>query len=80
MVVAVVLGGEGQVDSNHFHCAVTEEALQGVGVAAVSEEVDGKGMTKAVDIGAGDFGAGSDVVDKVVESVTVKGALLLGDK
>jgi len=80
MAIAVVLGSQGQIGADHFHGAVSEESLEGVSVAAVSDEVDGKGVAEAVDVGMGDVGPGPDAVNEVIEAIAAEGTALLGDE
>jgi hypothetical protein len=44
---------------------VTQEALEGVGVSAVSQEVDGEGVTEAVGVRIGDSSAFFETTDEV---------------
>ena len=64
VVVAVILGGQGQVGFDHLQCAVAQEALQGVGVASISQEIDGESMAEAVDVGVRDASAPAQATDK----------------
>jgi hypothetical protein len=66
VVVAVVLSGQGQVGFGHFHGRVTEQTLQGIGLASISQEVDGESVAEAVDVGVGDAtSAFSETTDEV---------------
>jgi hypothetical protein len=49
---------------------VTQQALEGVGVATISQEIDGKGVTEAVGISIGDASAFSEATDEVTKCVT----------
>ena len=69
VVVAVILGGQGQVGFDHLQCATTPEALQGVGVSAVSQEVDGESVAEAVGVSIGDASAFSEMTDEVAKCV-----------
>ena len=44
---------------------MAQKALQGVGVASISEEVDGESVAEAVDVGVGDASAFSETADEV---------------
>ena len=63
---------------DHLQCAMAQEALQGVGVAAVSKEIDGKGVTEAVDVGVRDASGVSQMIDEVAERITVEGSAFPG--
>ena len=78
MIVPVILGSLIQIDFDHFHSAVGQKALQGVGVAAVSQEIDGKGVTEAVDVGVRDASGVSQTIDEVAERITVEGSAFPG--
>ena len=73
MIVPVILGSLIQIDFDHFYSAVAQKALQCVGVAAVSQEINGKGVTEAVDVGVSDASVVPQTIDKVAERITVEG-------
>jgi hypothetical protein len=53
---------------------VNQQALEGVGVSAVSQKVDGKGVTEAVGVSIGDASAFSETTDEVAKCVTGEGS------
>ena len=44
--------GDWEVAFDHIHCGVAEHDLEGVRIAAISQVVDGEGMSEAVDVNA----------------------------
>ena len=80
MVIAVVLTGQGQVGFDHFQCAMAEEALQSVGIATVSQEIDGKGVSEAVDVGVGDASAPAQAADEKAKGMTIERMASPGDE
>jgi hypothetical protein len=65
--------GELEVGLDHFHGGVTEEHLQGVGVAAVAQVVDGKGVAEAARVGVRKAGA---VAEGATPSISADVALV----
>jgi hypothetical protein len=59
---------------------VAEQALEGVGVAAVSQIIDGEGVAEAVDVDADEAGALADLLEQVEQGVTVEGVAKFGDE
>jgi hypothetical protein len=53
---------------------VPQQGLEGVGVSAISQEVDGEGVTETVGVGIGDSSAFSETTDEVAKCVTGEGA------
>ena len=80
-MVAVDVGlDQGEVALDHFESGVTEQALQGVRIAAIAEVVDREGVAEAVNVDAGEAGALADLLKQIKQGVTVKGVAKLGDK
>ena len=52
MVLIQISLGDGKITFDHIYCGVTEHNLEGVRIAAISQEVDGEGMSEAVDVDA----------------------------
>lgn len=72
--------GDLDVSADHVHAGVAKEYLEGVGVAAIAEVVDGEGVAKAVDVGVVDSGALGDGGDGVVEMIAGEGLAVAGDE
>jgi len=49
---------------------VPQQGLEGVGVSAVSKEVDGESVAEAVGVSIGDASAFSETTDEVAKCVT----------
>jgi hypothetical protein len=48
---------------------VTQQGPEGIGASAVSQKVDGKGVTEAVGVSIGDASAFSEMTDEVAKCV-----------
>lgn len=65
--------GDGEVVVDHGEGGVAEDHFEGVGVATVAQVVDGEGVTEAVGVDVGDFGAAAYAVQLFEETVTIHG-------
>lgn len=79
MGVGAVGAHDVEVASDHLESGVTEEVLEGEGVAAVAEVGDGEGVTKAVGVDVGrDASTFADALDGFAEDVAGHGAGVIG--
>ena len=72
--------GDGEVTVDHAEGGMTEHALQGKDVAAVFEELDGKGVAKAVDGGTGYSGSLTGTAEEAAQCVSGQGLVCAGDE
>ncbi len=70
--------GEMQVGANHLQSGMTEHILQGVGVAAIAEELDGEGVTEAVGVTIGHAGTVADGRELLEQAIPVQGRVQAG--
>lgn len=62
----------------HIQGGVAEQGLQGVDVAAETQEVNGEGVAKAVGVNVMDAGALSDGVELLQQAKTIQGVVIVG--
>lgn len=65
--------GDGKVVVDHGEGGVAEDHFEGVGVATVAQVVDGEGVTEAVGVDVGYFGAVADAVQLFDQATTIHG-------
>ena len=59
---------------------MAQKALQGVGVASISEEVDGESVAEAVDVGVRDASTPPKADNEMAEGISGEGPVSLGDE
>jgi len=72
--------GEVEVGADHFHSGVTEDDLEGVGIASIAEEADGEGVAKTVGVDVLHTGAASDGGELFEQAVAVHRHVVGGDE
>lgn len=61
--------GNVEVAAGHSHIAVTEDVLEGEGVAAVAQVGDGEGVSETVGVDVGDIGTFAETGHQFIEGV-----------
>lgn len=69
-----------QIALYHFHGGVSKDDLEGVGVAAVSQIVDGEGVAKTVGVDAMDAGALAEGLQELEHALANHPPALDGDE
>ena len=52
MTLVKICLGDGKITFDHIHCGVTEHDLEGVRIAAITQIIDCKGVSEAMNVDA----------------------------
>ena len=72
--------GQGQVGFDHLHGGVAEDLLEGVGIAAVTQVADGKGMPETMGVNVADTSAPAGSVEQLKQVGTQERAAVAGNE